>query len=376
VGATVCTQGDLQVPYPSGGVLAGVWYDGSSSATSEEAAGLTGHQLAAEAEAAATHFGDTGQPANRDTQYVIVSPTGTDPDGWADPKTGYCAYHDDTHDPTITGGGPVAGPIVAFTNLPYVPDAGASCGAGTVNSPGILDGATEAASHEYAETLTDQFPEGSPPGGWSSTSGEEDADLCAYVSTGPGAMFDLALTTGTVTVQGLWSNQTDNCADGESNFVYVPSVTSFSPGGATAGSPVTISGTNLGGATAVTFAGIPATITGDTTISVTATIPTGALSGHITVATPSGTATSAGAFEVAPSITSISPTTVGPGGTLSIDGSGLGSARQVLVGGKRARMSSDTATQIVVTVPPKAVTGSVTVSTKGGTASLGGLTIS
>ena len=82
------------------------------------------------------HFGNTDQASNRDAQYVIVSPTGTDPDGWENRVDGYCAYHDDTHDPSIDGGGAVSGPILAFTNLPYVPDAGADCGAGMVNDPG------------------------------------------------------------------------------------------------------------------------------------------------------------------------------------------------------------------------------------------------
>src|SRR5665213_3635638 len=70
VGATVCLQGDSQVPYPTGGVFSGIWYDASLSATTQEAAGLTGHQLATEAEAAATHFGNTDQASNRNTQYV------------------------------------------------------------------------------------------------------------------------------------------------------------------------------------------------------------------------------------------------------------------------------------------------------------------
>ncbi len=376
VGATHCTQGNTQVPYPAGSVLSGIWYDASGPATSQEAAGLTGHQLAAEAEAAATHFGNADQTSNRDTQYVVVSPKGTNPDGWSNPATGYCAYHDDSHDPTISGGGPVAGPIVAFTNLPYVPDAGASCGAGTVNTPGTLDGATEAASHEYAETVTDQFPEASPPGGWANTAGAENGDLCAYVSSGPGAMFNLALTTGTVTVQGTWSNLTNNCADGASTYIYAPSITSFTPAHAAAGVPVTISGINLGGATSVTFAGTPAAITADTSASVTATVPAGAANGTIAVTTPTGTATSSATFFLAPSITSFAPTTVARGGTLTIHGSGLGSAKKVLVGGKKAAVSSHSSTQIVVVVPAKAVSGSVTVSSKYGTSTLGGLTVS
>jgi predicted RecA/RadA family phage recombinase len=368
IGATACLQGDTQVPYPTGGVLSGIWYDNSSSATTLEAAGLTGHQLAAEAEAAATHFGNTDQTSNRNTQYVIVSPTGSDPDGWTSPVNGYCAYHDDTHDPSIDGGGPVAGPIVAFTNLPYVPDAKASCGAGSVNSPGTLDGATEAASHEYAETMTDQFPESSPPGGWTDSSGQENGDKCAYVSTGPGAMFNLTLATGAVTVQGTWSNRANNCADGEANFGYTPSVTSFSPATAAAGSSVTITGVNLGGATAVSFAGTPGTITAGTTTSVTATVPVGAADGTQAVTTAAGSATSAKPFHSAPSITSYTPDPVPRGGTLTITGSGLGGAKKVTIGGKKATISSESATQVLVTVPIKAVTGLIVVTSKYGTA--------
>ena len=376
LGATGCTQGDIQVPYPTVGVLAGVWYDNSSSATAQEAAGLTGHQLAAEAEAAAAHFTNTDQASNRNTQYVVVSPTGTNPDGWRDQRTGYCAYHDDTHDPSISGGGPVAGPIVAFTNLPYVPDAGSGCGAGTVNSPGTLDGATEAASHEYAETVTDQFPEATPPGGWATKSGSENGDLCAYLATGPGAMFNLALGTGTVTVQGTWSNVANNCSQGEATYVYTPSIVSLTPTNAAAGGSVTITGSNLGGATAVTFAGSPAAILTDAPTSVTATVPVGAADGTVSVTTPTGTATSPSIFHVSPTITSFSPATVSRGGTLTIVGSGLGSARRVTVGGKKASVGSVAAGQIVVIVPARAVSGSVSVVNKYGSATLTGLTVS
>ena len=135
VGATSCSSASESVPYPSGGVLAGVWYDSSPVATAGAAAGATGHQLALEAQAAASHFGRTSQPSNRDTQYVIASPTGSNADGWTNPTTGYCAYHDDTHDPTIDGGGSTAGPILAFTNLPYVPDAGGPAVAAPSTAP-------------------------------------------------------------------------------------------------------------------------------------------------------------------------------------------------------------------------------------------------
>ena len=374
-GATVCTQGDTQIPSPSADVLAGVWYDNSATATSQESAGVTGHQLATEAELAATHFGNTDQASNRDTQYVIVSPPGADPDGWANPTTGYCAYHDDSHDPSIDGGGPAAGPIVAFTNLPYVPDAGLNCGADTVNASGALDGATESASHEYAETLTDQFPESAPPGGWTDHAGAETGDLCAYVATGPGAMFDLTLATGTVAVQGTWSNRADNCSAGEPLYTFTPSVKSFTPKKGVAGSSVVITGINLGGATAVSFAGTPGAITADSPTSVTATVPPGAADGKLSVTGPGGTATSKVLFHLAPSVSSFAPTSLSRGATLTIDGSGFGTVKKVKVGGRPAVISSDTVSRIVVTVPAKAVTGSVTVTTKYGSATLAGLTV-
>ena len=40
--------------------------------------------------------------------------------------------------------------------MPYVPDVGAECSSFT--HPGVLDGADETISHEYAEVLTDPFP--------------------------------------------------------------------------------------------------------------------------------------------------------------------------------------------------------------------------
>jgi len=51
-------------------------------------AGLTGHQPATEAESAAVHFANTDQASNRNSQYVVVSPTGTNPDGWSSGSTG------------------------------------------------------------------------------------------------------------------------------------------------------------------------------------------------------------------------------------------------------------------------------------------------
>jgi hypothetical protein len=54
---------------------------------------------------AAAHFGTTNN--NRDAQYVIVSPTGTNPDNWL--TGGFCAWHDCNGDSTLSGG-PVSSP--------------------------------------------------------------------------------------------------------------------------------------------------------------------------------------------------------------------------------------------------------------------------
>ena len=56
--------------------------------------------------------------------------------------------------------------------------------------------------HEYAETITDQFP----TGGWTANNGEEVGDLCAWKTTGTARVQDITLTTCTFAVQGIWSN--------------------------------------------------------------------------------------------------------------------------------------------------------------------------
>ncbi len=195
-GTTLCGTGGQHIAYPTGGSLAGGWEDKSAAAP----ANATGHQIAQEAVVASAHFGNKTSAANRNNQYFIVSPRGTDPDDYQ--QSGFCAWHDYTGDATLTGGGGAtgAGTPLAFTNMPYVPDVGASCGANFVSNP--LDGVTIVGGHEYAETITDQFPSG----GWTASDGEENGDLCAWKTSGAGRVQDITLTTGRFAVQGMWSN--------------------------------------------------------------------------------------------------------------------------------------------------------------------------
>ena len=199
-GATSCPSSNAQhVGYPTGGALAGVWVDESAAAPAQ----ASGDQLGTEAVAAAAHFGNGTAASNRNAQYVIVSPTGTTPDGFNTPSGNFCAWHDYTGDSGLGTISSPAGPL-AFTNLPYITDAGASCGENAVNagSAGTLDGVSIVEGHEYAETITDQFP----AGGWTDSSGNENGDKCAWISTGQGAMQNITLTTGKFAVQSTWAN--------------------------------------------------------------------------------------------------------------------------------------------------------------------------
>jgi hypothetical protein len=158
----------------------------------------TQSQLAAEAVNATVHFGNTTAVSNITTQYVINTATGNNSSGF---KTQYCAWHSST---SSSYGN------IAYTNMPYITDAGASCGAGFVNSPGTTDGITIVGGHEFGETETDIFPNG----GWLDGGGAENGDKCAWISSGQGAAADITVKTGTFPVQSLWSNAFNGNAGG------------------------------------------------------------------------------------------------------------------------------------------------------------------
>ena len=210
-GATSCPGNAAHVLYPSAGVLAGVWYDNSIASP----ASATGNQLANEAVKAAAHFGNTIAASNRYAQYIILSPPGTNPDGFNTSGGNFCAWHDYNGDAALSGGAtPSSFGDLAFTNMPYITDAGSSCGAGFVSSgaAGALDGVTIVAGHEYAETLTDQ----NPAGGWTnqtgtSYAGQENGDECAWIASGQGASANVTMGNGSYAMQSTWSNDTNRC---------------------------------------------------------------------------------------------------------------------------------------------------------------------
>lgn len=87
-----------------------------------------------------------------------------------------------------------------------------------------------------------------------------------------------------------------NEVDGQTNSGL--GITSFSPASGPVNTSVVITGTNFGSASAVAFNGVSATYNVDSTTQITATVPTNATSGQISVTTPAGTAISASSFTV------------------------------------------------------------------------------
>jgi hypothetical protein len=156
-----------------------------------------------------------------------------------------------------------------------------------------------------------------------------------------------------------------------------PVVTSFTPssGSQNGGTPVTITGTGLNGATSVDFGATPGTITADSATSLTVTSPTGSGSVSLVVTTPGGTATSTTQFTYVappppPTVTGFSPTSGSTSGgtTVTVTGTNLGSANSVDFGAEAGTVTADTATSITVTSPAGVGSVNITVATGGGSA--------
>ena len=114
-----------------------------------------------------------------------------------------------------------------------------------------------------------------------------DTYLTATVPSG-GTAGNVTVTTPTGT---LTSNHT---------FLVIPVVTGFSPPGGPVGSAVTITGSGLTGVTLVKFGAKSAAFTINNDSSITATVPTGAKTGKISVTSPGGVAMSKLKFTVTP----------------------------------------------------------------------------
>ncbi len=162
-----------------------------------------------------------------------------------------------------------------------------------------------------------------------------------------------------------------------------PTVSGISPhaGPLAGGTTVTISGTNLSGATGVKFGGATASFAVNSDTEVTATAPAAGSAGsvHVTVTTAGGTSATGSAdrytYAAAPTVRGVSPQ-AGPlagGTTVTISGTNLSGATGVKFGGATASFAVNSDTEVTATAPAAGSAGSVhvTVTTAGGTSATG-----
>jgi hypothetical protein len=226
-----------------------------------------------------------------------------------------------------------------------------------------------------------------PNGTWSATLGASTG--CTSAGTASGTCSSTSFCSGTYSYSGNNGTFSFTLSNGTPTPTPAPAVTSVNPntGLTTGGTSVTITGTNLSGATAVTFGGTAATaftINGATSIS--ATSPAHAAGPvDVVVTTSGGTSATSAADQFtytapptptptpAPSVASVSPNTgLTTGGTsVTITGTNLSGATAVSFGGTAATaFTVNSATSISATSPAHAVgIVDVTVTTSGGTSS-------
>jgi hypothetical protein len=157
-----------------------------------------------------------------------------------------------------------------------------------------------------------------------------------------------------------------------------PKVTAISPVSGTAGTVVTLTGTNFRAVpidNTVQFNGTAAVVSSASATSLTVTAPAGGSTGKVTVTTPDGTGTGPIFTYIVipppPAITSISPVS-GPAGTVvTITGTNFKTTptdNTVKFNGIAATVQTSSATTLTVLAPATGTTGTVTVTTVDGTA--------
>jgi sugar lactone lactonase YvrE len=172
----------------------------------------------------------------------------------------------------------------------------------------------------------------------------------------------------TIILSLLWSGCKES-DDPAPPAVPVPTITGFSPTTGTAGTVVTITGTNF--STVITgnevkFNGTAAVVTLAAAASLTVTVPAGASTGKITVQVDGQVVTSIEDYVVIPTVTlsSFSPATGSAGTIVTLTGANFSATAAnnvVKFNGTTATVSAATATSLTVTVPDGASTGKITV---------------
>ncbi len=254
---------------------------------------LTDEQLRAEI---TRYVAEHGLPADLGHEYFLLTPAAVESCLEAAARkcsvgakhAVYCSYH---------GFIPVAGGVVLYTDNPFIDETG--CDPGEQHPNGNASDATIGGglAHEHSETVTD--PE---LNAWYDAKGEEVADKCATgkeasefgeaLGLAPdGAKYNQVIDGDLYYYQQMWSNEAGACLQRAAP--PPPAVTKLSPkkGPSAGGTSVTVTGTELSGATAVKFGSLSATsfhVESPTRISaVSPAQPDGTV--QLSVSTPSGT---------------------------------------------------------------------------------------
>jgi hypothetical protein len=141
----------------------------------------------------------------------------------------------------------------------------------------------------------------------------------------------------------------------------IPAITSFSPASGPVETYVTVNGSGLTGATAVSIDGYPASFSFVDDSEIQFTVPAQAKTGVIHVKTAGGLAASATNFIVVgiPTITSFTPTSGAVGSTVTVTGSGFTGTTAVSVDGYPATFTFVNNSQLTFVVPKGASTGAI-----------------
>ncbi len=291
------------------------------------------------------------------------------------PTAAYCAYHGAIAD---------GGSTIIYANDPYVVgNSGCDSSEHPNNSPS--DAALQGGlSHEHNESTTD--PE---LNAWYASSGEENGDKCRTFTESSeygtplgkapdGSRYNQLVNGDEYWYQQEWSNEGSACLQRIGTVSVTPTVSKLAPktGPATGGTSVTITGSGLSGATAVSFgATAAASFKVNSSSSISAVAPPGT-SGivDVTVTTGAGTSATSKADQFKykpPTVASVTPKS-GPtaGGTnVTIAGSGfaLGAATSFKFSTAIATGVNCTSTSSCTAVsPPRAKSGRVDVKATAG----------
>ncbi len=300
-------------------------------------------------------------PTGNQALYFVLTPSGVgscfDSAGQTCFSFAYCGYHS------------VAGKSnsIIYANLPYVGDFVLCTPFAGPNGNLAADGEINVISHEHNEMITDPFGTGwwvSDPVPGSFDGGEEEADKCAWQFATFGDA-NQTINGHSYLLQEEFSNADNGCDLGGQ----MPLLDPGNPSSGGVGDAVTVRGSNFTPDAIVTVGGVAADFTFVDASELDVTIPDGATSGFLSVATDRGVAEHP--FDVDAGLNGFAPSSAAVGGTITISGSSFTSDDTVsftAAGGGLVAATTNfvNATTLRATVPANAASGPVTVSFSGG----------